>query len=209
MIVESPLTPDGHLLNAVHDGLETWSRLNPGLELRYVETGEANIKINFMKGDMNNALGEACMGCLYTIATESFIELYSGFPNEGAVVLVNACISDYKTLRNTVAHEFGHNLGLHHHQSTDHLMGKGARNDIQIPYDELGYNIPKPLAGSACAVDGFCSIAVNLGYPMKVSEVHNLAAIAVAGIISVGVVVTIWRRVGRTGTGRQHGQPIR
>lgn len=151
-IVESPLTPDSRLLNAVHDGLDAWSGLNSGLEMRHVETGTANISIEFGIG---GALGEACTDCLYTSTTEwVYQECYGneGAPNQGAMIRLNAGISDYNTLRDTAAHEFGHNLGLCHHHSPDHLMGKGA-SDCRFPYDNLGYTIPKILSEGANVID--------------------------------------------------------
>lgn len=187
-IVESPLNPSGDLLDAVRDGLEAWSELNPGLELRHAETGEANIRIKFSEGDANNALGMACADCIYTYATQQVIQRCSGepgAPNQGAMIVLNAWISDYKMLRNTAAHEFGHNLGLCHHQSADHLMGKGARNDIQTPYDDLGYDIPEPLEG-----DSLIAIDAVVAY-----------AIVAAGII----VVVVWRRTRRAGFDQRQG----
>ena len=42
-----------------------------------------------------------------------------------------------------MAHEFGHSLGLCHHEDPTNLMYNNMTNDTQIPYEYLGYNIPK------------------------------------------------------------------
>lgn len=179
-IVESPFTPSGNLLDAVHDGLRAWSELNPGLELQYVEAGEANIRIEFAEGGANSALGEACTDCLYTFATEQVTQRCSGelgSPNEGAMMLLSSHISDYRMLRDTAAHEFGHNLGLCHHQSTDNVMGNGARDNIQVPYDDLGYAIPESLSSNTDAIGSLlvaCAIAVT-GVIVVTSRRYRLA----------------------------------
>lgn len=183
-IVESPLTPSGDLLGAVRDGLEAWSELNPGLKFRHVEAGRANISIKFRE---NGALGQACSDCLYTFATEQVIQRCSGepeSPSQGAVILLNRKVSDYNTLRDTVAHEFGHNLGLCHHHSTDNVMGKGARDDIKIPYDNLGYSIPETLES---------------GRP---AAIYIMVVLLLAAFIAA----VVWRRARRTGADRQRGQ---
>ena len=184
-IIESPLTPSDNLLGAVRDGLEAWSELNPGLKFRHIEAARANISIEFGK---NGALGQACSDCLYTFATKQVIQRCSGepeSPSQGAVILLNRKVSDYNTLRDTVAHEFGHNLGLCHHHYADNVMGKGARDDIQILYDDFGYSIPETL------------------------ESGRLTAIAIVATVLLSVAsiaVVVWQRARRTEAYRQRGQ---
>lgn len=184
-IVESPLTTSGDLLGVVRDGLEAWSELNPGLKFRHVEAGRANISIEFGE---NGALGQARSDCLYTFATEQVIQRCSGepeSPGQGAVILLNRKVSDYNTLRDTVAHEFGHNLGLCHHHSADNVMGKGARDDIKILYDDLGYSIPETLESG---------------------RLTAIAIVAAVLLLAASIAVVVWRRARQTEADRQRGQ---
>lgn len=151
MIVEPPPTQAGTLLNAVHDGLRAWSEMNPGLELRYVGDGTANVNIEFAELGSPSVTGEACVECLYTFADERAFYRHSGElvdTNRSAVVVLNYLVSDYNALRNAAAHEFGHNLGLGHHQDPNHLMYTDEL-DFQSPYDDLGYDIPKRFGGNS------------------------------------------------------------
>ena len=205
-IVESPLTPSGDLLDAVHDGMEAWSELNPGLELRHVEVGRANISIEFAEIGPPNVGGEACTDCVYTYATEPVIQGCAGNegdPNEGAKIRLNVSITEYDVLRDTVAHEFGHNLGLCHTCSTDIVMGVDA-SDYQIPYKDLGYDVPKPVSGGTNVVANFCGVAEVFGYLQDEPEIHNwmdvviMAIIVIVMIIGlVGIVVVVWYKVRR------------
>ena len=49
-------------------------------------------------------------------------------------------------MRDLVAHEFGHNLGLEHTESAGHMM-QGPRGII--PYSDRGYTVPESIAGGA------------------------------------------------------------
>ena len=194
-IVESPLTPSGNLLDAVHDGLRAWSELNPGLELQHVEAGEANIRVEFVELGAS-IVGEACTDCLYTFATEQVTQRCSGElgpPNEGAVMRLNHKVSDYSTLRNTVAHEFGHNLGLCHHQSTDNVMGDGA-SDCQFPYDDLGYDIPKTSPNNPDSTDGFLGDTAGILNCLLLGKLDVWAPLVIIAIVAACLAAHYRRR---------------
>ena len=182
-IVESSFTHSNYLLNAVHDGLAAWSELNPDLKLRYVEDSTANISIEFADLGSLSMKGAGCVDCLYTLATENPYQRCSGGlvdTSRGAVFLLGCQISEYNLLRDTVAHEFGHNLGLLHNNSTDHLMYSEG-DLLQTPYDDLDYNIPSMLGvwpieeSSSDASDEF---AKAIAVPMAIGVAIALIIVA-------------------------------
>ena len=142
----------GTVLAAVRDGLHAWSEINPGISFREIRFGTPDIMIRWIDYDGDH-LGVACLDCLRTGA---FIEAVLEEPDcRGDPVAY-----DHGTIRNIVAHEFGHNLGLEHHADRGHLMYpklspysaalaedalEPSEYGIQIPYDTLGYKIPELL----------------------------------------------------------------
>ncbi|MCY4490885.1 MAG: hypothetical protein OXC46_05395 [Thaumarchaeota archaeon] len=50
---------------------------------------------------------------------------------------------DEPAVRDTVEHEIGHALGLEHHVFNSHLMYGAFDEFSEIPFDDLGYNIPQ------------------------------------------------------------------
>ena len=176
-VVESPFTPSSDLLYAIRDGLEAWSELNPGLKFQHVEAGRANINIEFGE---NGALGMACTDCIYTFATEQVIQRCSGepeSPSQGASIMLNRHILNYSILRDTVAHEFGHNLGLCHNYFADNVMGKGARDDIKFFSDNLGYSIPETLEGG---------------------ELITITLVAIVFLVGISIAAIVWQKTHST-----------
>lgn len=166
----------GTVLAAVRDGLDAWSEINPGISFREVRFGTPDIMIRWIDYDGDH-LGAACIDCLRTGA---FIE---------AVLEEQDCRGDpvaydYGTIRNIVAHEFGHNLGLGHHADRGHLMYpklstslaalaeedalESSEYGIQVPYDTLGYEIPEllpsNLVGERGLLDVYDELAARLGH---------------------------------------------
>lgn len=137
---------------------------------------------------MNSAHGQACIDCLYTSTVESIAQGCTGVlggPNQGAMIFLKAGMSDNNTLRNTVAHEFGHNLGLGHSCSTDIVMGVGAR-DVQIPYIDLGYDIPETLPDSTNTGEGSRGIDVALRCLLETHGIYGLVVVVAVLLVWTG-----------------------
>lgn len=117
---------------AVHEGLNLWTRENPELVFEEITEGEPDIHISWIEFEGTH-MGLGCLDCLKIGAT---IEVVLEQPGcTGEIVQY-----DKGMITNIVAHEFGHNLGLEHNDDENHLMW--SDNNIQTPYDTLGYNIP-------------------------------------------------------------------
>ena len=123
---------------AVRDGLEVWSTSNPHLSFEMItDKAAADIVIELVNHD--GELGYGYYDCLSFQCGIGVVIVGPGYVGDGGYRLVG-----YEQIMRIVAHEFGHNLGLGHHVSPDHLMFGGRPNDpiLQDPFDDLGYNIP-------------------------------------------------------------------
>lgn len=121
---------------AVHDGLSAWSDLNPYLEFVWVER-DPLVWIEWVDYTPEY-IGLACLWCLHNDPAME-IALY-GYDCRGGRIY-----HDPNSVRNTVAHELGHILGLNHHTNTTHLMyGPAYQVD---PYETHGYVVPDNLEG--------------------------------------------------------------
>ncbi len=128
---------------AVSDGFGAWTALNPGLLLAEAEENPV-IEIRWIEYD-GGTVGWACFDC---IGDDAFIEV---------VIHETDCNGDPvlygpNSIRNTIAHEFGHNIGLEHHPNWTHLMAGG--DFVQDPFDTRGYVIPEPLPERPVGEDG-------------------------------------------------------
>lgn len=114
-------------------GLEMWNH-----KFNFKQTdASANIEITrLLKNDERD--GQGCLDCL----GDSTIEV---------VVSSTDCNGEPVTygdgrIANIVAHEFGHNIGLEHNNNEEHMMYTDSTEfPPQIPYNDLGYDIPVPL----------------------------------------------------------------
>lgn len=118
-------------LQAVHDGFKAWSDLNPDLEFVWVEHNPL-IWINWAEYQ-SEYVGLACIWCLGYEASMDVI-LY-GYDCEGKRIYHSP-----NSVRNTVAHEVGHILGLEHHVDQTHLMH--GTDYISDPFQTIGYVVP-------------------------------------------------------------------
>ena len=126
------------VLDGVYNGLIDWSQLNPKLVFSEISTGTPDIQISWINYSGTHS-GAGCLDCLRYGAT---IDIALGQPDcNGQFVQY-----DKDMITETIAHEFGHNLGLEHNADESHLMW--SDNRVQIPYDTLGYNIPKLTLGT-------------------------------------------------------------
>ena len=121
------------VMSAVQDGLNAWSKSNPDITLKMVTTGTPAVIVRWQ--EQNEDLGYGIHNCLHYQCEIGMVLEYRNC--QGGMT-----VFDYDTIRNIVAHEFGHNLGLAHHYSSDHLMS-GHDYLVQVPFDDLGYNMPR------------------------------------------------------------------
>ena len=119
---------------AVRDGFEAWAEINPGV--LFGETDENPVvTIRWLEpsGDYH---GLACVGC---VGDGAYIEVALYWIDcRGDPVAYGPGL-----IRNIIAHEFGHNLGLDHTDDEDHLMA--GEDPLPGPFDDLGYAIPERL----------------------------------------------------------------
>lgn len=118
----------------IHAGFAAWSELNPDLQFAYSPPPH-NIRIAFLPPD-HPYLGTACMNCiesgkLYVQPTTHCAGKQHQY--ESAII------------RDTVAHEIGHMLGLRHHVSMSHLMYGHGYTTYGGDWLDLGYSIPRLL----------------------------------------------------------------
>ena len=115
-------------------GFDAWSELNGGFDFAPADGGEPDILVGFVPYSPDH-VGLACIDCL---DDNPYIEvvLYSYDCNGDPIWY------DYEVIRNTVAHEFGHIIGLEHHVDPDHLMWGDGDEYTKDPFHALGYEIP-------------------------------------------------------------------
>lgn len=120
---------------AIRDGFDTWTRANPGIVFEEVASGQPDITVRWIEYTGTH-VGSACLDCL----------------RNGAVINVvleqpdcrdNPVAYGPGKIRNIIAHEFGHNLGLGHDDDEDHLMYGTMPPPPPGPFDSLGYNVPE------------------------------------------------------------------
>ena len=133
-LLESYAHDHAQTRQAIHDGFSAWSDLNSYFIFRYVEA-DPLVWIDFVDYEPEY-IGLACVWCLENEPLMEII-LYS-YDCKGGRIYYEP---DY--IRNTVAHELGHILGLDHHTDRTHLM-YGPEYQVD-PYETYGYVVPDML----------------------------------------------------------------
>lgn len=127
----------------IHDGLEQWGRIND-IKFTYTDSKlRANIIIQQQVGD-GKWLGNAVVGCLLE-NNQCTIQLFTDVNVNGEQTLVNR-----ESIEFTIAHEFGHLIGLPHHIDPGHVMKTSHANNVRTYYEVGNVNVPKmyePVAG--------------------------------------------------------------
>lgn len=122
------------IMEAVHDGFEAWSGLNPALQFAQTDY-DPDISIQWILPGRDH-IGLACVDC---IGYDAYMDIAIHDEDCNGVPVAFG----HGIIRNTVAHELGHNLGLLHHADESHLMY--GDNGIRTGFDTLGYSVPEQL----------------------------------------------------------------
>lgn len=136
-------TPD-RMTAGIEAGFAAWTESNPHMQFKFSED-DPDIWVNMFKSLGSNTAGYACMDCL---GMEPSITL--GIYGIGCGGLPGAYSATQ--VRNTVAHEIGHILGLPHVSTESHLMFIGHGHNTHLydfPASELitDLNVPEPMRG--------------------------------------------------------------
>lgn len=122
------------MLQAIQDGFDAWAELNPGLAFAEVKRNPL-IWVSWEEYQPGH-VGRACLDCLSRGASMDIILYGYNCRSERIYYMPN-------NIRNTIAHEFGHILGLEHHANKTHLMY--GSDYVVDPFPTLGYTVPEEL----------------------------------------------------------------
>lgn len=119
----------------VQAGFDVWGNIND-IDFEYTTSRlDADIIIQQQIGDAT-AFGNTDIGCLFDHA-QCTIQLFSDLNVHDQQTLVNA-----KSIQWTIAHEFGHLIGLPHHIEPDHVMNTVFDEDVRTYYEARNINVP-------------------------------------------------------------------
>lgn len=136
-VIDLPSDYKENIDAGIRDGLEQWSAIND-IKFTYTDSRlKANIIIQQQAGN-GNALGNAVVGCLFD-NNQCTIQLfpYLYFSEDDLEVLMNR-----QSVEFTIAHEFGHLIGLPHHIDPEHVMNTVHANNVRTYYEAQNINVP-------------------------------------------------------------------
>lgn len=116
-------------------GLDRWGDIN-GIDFTHVDNPLADIIIQQRVGD-GRIYGNAQTGCLFD-NQHCTIRLYTDLNEHGQQTLVNS-----RSIEWTIAHEFGHLIGLPHHLEPGHIMNTMQYDDAVTYYNVRNMNVPE------------------------------------------------------------------
>lgn len=144
-------------LAGARDALSAWGATNEGMSFRAAAWDVADVRIGWMettciKGHI--VKGCACLGLWPGCpAIDNAVRFSDCSVPDGATIgvssgvyAVNGTLVPYtrEQMRDLIAHELGHNLGLHHNTGNrSHLM---YGPDGFLPYSDQGYAVPDAIA---------------------------------------------------------------
>lgn len=149
-----------------HDAFEAWDAANPDITLSVSDTWEhADVRVAHMDAfctGMMLSYGCACIGlsplCPDVENLLRWGDLECHVPS-GATIGVSRGLHardgtpvmfTRDQMRDLVAHEFGHNLGLRHNSGDETHLMYGQYDPI--PYSDHGYVVPDEIAGGAARI---------------------------------------------------------
>ena len=120
----------------VQDGLNQWGDIN-NITFRYTDSRlGANILVQQQIGDATQ-YGNAAIGCLFD-KNQCTIQLFTDMNVDREQTLVNR-----ESIEFTIAHEFGHLIGLPHHIDPGNVMRTIHANDVRTYYEVGNINVPE------------------------------------------------------------------
>ena len=144
--------------DGARDAFSAWDAANAGVSFREAAWDGADIRVGSMEGACVGdpfVKGCACLGLWPGCpAVDNAVRFMKCPVPDGATIGVfpgvyaaNGTLAPYtrEQMRDLVAHEIGHNLGLHHNMGDrSHLM---HGPDGVLPYSDGGYAVPDAIAG--------------------------------------------------------------
>lgn len=149
--IDPAIGPEG--VAGARDALSAWDAANGGVSFREAAWGDADVRIGKMETTCADGLivrGCACLGLWPGCPVVDNAVRFMRCPvPDGATIgvspgihAINGTLAPYtrEQMRDLVAHELGHNLGLHHNTGNQsHLM---YSRDRILPYSDRGYVVP-------------------------------------------------------------------
>lgn len=137
---EIPSDYEGVVRAGVAAGLNAWAKIND-MNFTYTDSRlHADIIIQQQIGN-GRMYGNAEIGCLFD-NEQCTMQLFTDINVRDQQTLVNR-----HSIAWTVAHEFGHMIGLPHHIDPDHIMNTVHSNDVRTYYEARNINVvqaPEP-----------------------------------------------------------------